>query len=137
MFHLSNKATTAKEVINAQAEPRKNELQQVYDFIAPYFGGQNSGVYAGIIGFGKFHYKSPRSGKEGEWYVAGLASHKTGISVYICGFEDGMLLPEKYAAKLKASVGKSCIRYKKFEDIDFEILGRLLEKAVKAPGFPI
>ncbi len=42
---------------------------------------------------------------------------------------------EKYEKKLgKVSVGKSCIRFKKIEDVNLNTLEKVLQIANKAPG---
>lgn len=66
-----------------------------------------------------------------------LASQKSHIAVYHMGiYADAKLLEWFTAEHAKASprkldMGKSCIRYKKPEDIPFELIGRLARK-VKA-----
>lgn len=77
-----------------------------------------------------------KSGREGDWPVISLASQKNYISVYVCSVKDGKYLAEAYSEKLgKVSTGKSCIRFKKIDDIKLDVLKELLEKAAKDPGF--
>jgi hypothetical protein len=88
-------------------------------------------MQSGMIGYGKEHYKT-KSGREGDWFIIGLASNKNYISVYCCAAYDGKYVAEHNKEKLaKASIGKSCIRYKKFEDIDFDALGDVLTTGAK------
>ncbi|QQS44216.1 DUF1801 domain-containing protein [Candidatus Roizmanbacteria bacterium] len=43
---------------------------------------------------------------------------------------DNKYLAEEYKAKLpKANIGKSCIRFRKIEDIDLAVLEELIQKA--------
>lgn len=64
----------------------------------------------------------------------GMASQKNNISVYHMGlYADGDLMQWFQEAHAKASpkkldMGKSCIRYKKAEDIPFELIGELCTK---------
>jgi len=64
----------------------------------------------------------------------GMASQKNNISVYHMGlYADATLMQWFTAAHAKASakkldMGKSCIRYKKAEDIPFELIGELCTK---------
>ena len=64
----------------------------------------------------------------------GLASQKNAISVYHMGvYADPKLLAwftkeHAKAATKKLDMGKSCIRYKKPEDIPFELIGELCSK---------
>jgi hypothetical protein len=84
-----------------------------------------------MIGYGSFHYKSV-SGREGDWCNVALASQKNYISVYICASDGKEYVAEKYKEALpKANIGRSCIRFKKTEDIDLEILKKALIEGVK------
>lgn len=94
-----------------------------------------SGMAMNMIGYGMFHYKG-KSGREGDWPVVALANQKNYISLYICAIEDGQYVAEKRKDELgKVSVGKSCVRFKKLEDLDMATLKdilRTLEKRVAA-----
>ena len=87
-----------------------------------------------IIGYGKYHYKSA-SGREGEWFLIGLAAAKTGYSLHICaGGKDGYLV-ERNAAKLgKVKTGRSCINFKKLEDLKLPAAMALVKQAAKSGG---
>lgn len=125
------KPTTAKtvdEYIRLIEEPRKNEFKKLHQFICtlvPY----KPQLFGSIIGYGKFHYKYA-SGREGDWYLLGLASQKNYISLYVCASKNGKYLPEFYKDQLpNASIGKSCIRFKKIDDIDLDVLTRIISEA--------
>lgn len=80
-----------------------------------------------MVGYGMFHYVG-KSGREGDWPVIALANQKNYISLYICALEEGEYIAEKNADKLgNVSVGKSCVRFKKIEDLDLEFLGEILD----------
>lgn len=60
---------------------------------------------------------------------------KNYISIYICALEQGEYIAEKYKRLLgKVSVGKSCIRFKKLEDLNLNELKNILKKASENPG---
>ena len=82
-----------------------------------------------MIGYGSYHYRYA-SGREGDASLVSLASRKQGISLYVqCETESGYLA-ERYADRLpKASIGKSCVRFKRLSDVDREALRDLLEEA--------
>lgn len=70
-----------------------------------------------------------------DWPTVALASQKNYISLYVCAVEDGKYIAEKYRAKLgKVSVGKSCIRFKKLEDLSIPELKKVLKIAARSPG---
>ena len=87
-----------------------------------------------IIGYGKYHYKSA-SGREGEWFLIGLAAGKNNYSLHICaGGKDGYLV-ERNAAKLgKVKTGRSCINFKKLEELKLDVAMGLVKKAEKLGG---
>jgi hypothetical protein len=53
------------------------------------------------------------------------------LSVYVIGRNGDTTLPAAYASRLgKVSVGQSCIRIKRLEHIDIDVLGELVRAAV-------
>jgi hypothetical protein len=87
-----------------------------------------------IIGYGKYRYKSS-SGREGEWFLIGLAAGKSYYSLHICvGGKDGYLV-ERNAAKLgKVKTGRSCINFNKLEDLKLDAAMVLVKQAEKSGG---
>lgn len=121
-------AKTPAEYIDLIDEPRKSEIKKIDSFIRKTVPNLKPYILVGMIGYGSYHYKS-KSGREGDWAIIALASQKNYISIYICVSDGKEYLAEKYKSKLKASIGKSCIRFKKIEDIDFDVLAEILKKA--------
>lgn len=125
MFKNTN-ATNAQEYIDSLQEPRKSEIMKIHEFILNTLPNIKPYIIAGIIGYGKGRYKT-KAGKEGEWFLIGLASQKNYISIYSCAVKDGQYLAEKHKDILgKASIGRSCIRYKKLQDIPWDSLKKVL-----------
>ena len=57
------------------------------------------------------------------------------MSIYVCAVVEGKYLAETYAKELgKVSVGKSCIRFKKLEDVHLPTLKKLIVLAAENPG---
>ena len=82
-----------------------------------------------MLGYGSIPYKNYKK-EIIDWPIVSLASQKNYISIYVCATEDGKYLAESYKDKLgKVSVGKSCIRFKKLEDLNLPALKELLKKA--------
>jgi uncharacterized protein DUF1801 len=86
-------------------------------------------------GYGPFHYRYA-SGREGDAHRIAVAERKHGISLYVLALtEDGEYLAEARAAEFpKANVGKSCIRFKRLDDLDLDALRALLEEAGRLPA---
>ena len=80
----------------------------------------------GMLGYGTYHYKYA-SGRQGDWMVIGLANQKNYISLYSCLSDGKKYVAEKYKEGLpKANIGKSCIRFRKLEDIDLNVIRQIL-----------
>lgn len=135
MFKPS-KAKTPEEYFELIDEPRKSEIKKLDALIRKTIPKLNPEMFGSIIGYGKYRYKSP-SGREGDWFPIGLASQKNYISLYICSVKDGKYLPELHKKDLpKASIGKSCIRFKKTEDIDLDLLAKIIKEGASSPMYP-
>lgn len=128
-------AKTPEEYISMLEDPRKNQIQELFDFIKKTLPDRKPFILSGMIGFGKYHYKYS-SGREGDWMLIGLASQKKYISLYICSVkEENNYIAEQYKKELpKTSIGKSCIRFKDIKDIDLTILKEILLEANKKGG---
>jgi len=98
--------------------------------------------FSEVMGYGMMGYAVPHSTYPAGYHCnpkdplpfMGLASQKHFIAVYHMGiYADPALLKWFTAAHAKASpkkldMGKSCIRYKKPDDIPFELIGELASK---------
>ena len=99
--------------------------------LAPFV---TSGMGTPIIGYGKYHYKSA-SGREGDWFLIGLAAGKNYYSLHICAGDKAGYLAERHAAKLgKVKTGRSCINFKKLEDLNVAATMALVKEAAKSGG---
>jgi Domain of unknown function (DU1801) len=123
-------ADTPEQYLAEADEPRRGELARLHELICTTLPDLEPHMASGMIGYGHFHYRYA-SGREGDWFHVGLANRKTGISLYVVAeSEDRGYLAERYAERLpKASVGKSCVRFKRLADVDVEVLRDLLEQA--------
>ncbi|HEY1764150.1 MAG TPA: DUF1801 domain-containing protein [Opitutaceae bacterium] len=87
-----------------------------------------------VIGYGKYRYKSA-SGREGDWFLIGLAAGKNNYSLHICAGDKDGYLAERNAAKLgNVKTGRSCISFKRLEDLKLEDAIKLVKKAAKLGG---
>lgn len=122
-----------KNYINGHAEPKRSEMQELYEIILRiepncklwFIDGKNSEgkiVSNPDIGFGSRPHKYA-DGTISEFYQVGLSPNKSGISVYIMGIEDRKYLPETYGKTIgKATVSGYCIKFKTLKDINVDVL---------------
>jgi hypothetical protein len=82
----------------------------------------------GIIGFGDYHYRSPRTGREGDWFETGFASRKANIAVYVMPRLDAYDEILGRLGKYKTGVG--CVYIKRLADVDANVLEELVKTAV-------
>lgn len=124
--------STPEEYMAALEEPRKSMIEQLHRLILETAPDLDPHIRNGMLGYGHYHYKYA-SGREGDWFKVGLASNKNYISLYICAVVNGQYLAETYRSKLpKASIGKSCIRFKRLDDLDIEIIQEMLRITVES-----
>ena len=81
-----------------------------------------------IVGFGSYHYVG-KSGREGDWFVAGFSPRKQNLTLYMLG---GWEQEAALLAKLgKHSLGKGCLYIKRLDDVNGPALKRLIGAALK------
>jgi hypothetical protein len=128
------KAATPEEYIAKLAEPRRTEIARLDAVIRKTVPKLAPHVCAGMLAYGPFHYKYA-SGREGDWFRVGVASNKQYISLYACAADERGYVAERYKKRLpKANIGKSCVRFKKVDDLDPAALRDLLKETAKT-GF--
>jgi hypothetical protein len=127
-------AKTPAEYITSIPEPRRHDVETLHKLIQKTLPKLKPLIRSGMIGYGTYHYKY-ESGREGDWSLVMLASQKNYISVYMCSVENGKYIAEEFKDKLpKASIGKSCIRFKALADIDLTILTEIMKRTEKVGG---
>ena len=81
-----------------------------------------------IVGYGKYHYRYD-SGREGDFMRVGFSPRKQNLSVYVVpGFSGFSALLKKLG---KHKVGRSCLYINKLDDVDVDVLRKIIEKSVQ------
>jgi uncharacterized protein YdhG (YjbR/CyaY superfamily) len=133
MFKPS-KATNVKEYLASIPPERKEMIEFLHEFIQKTVPKLKPHFAYNMLGYGSFPYKNYKK-EDITWPVISLANQKNYVSIYVCSVDNDGYIAEQYKDKLgKVSVGKSCIRFKKLEDIDLAILKKVLQIAAKNPG---
>ena len=130
-------AATHDEYIDALAEPRRGDLRALHELIRATVPHLRPTMEFGMPGYGRYHYRYA-SGREGDWMLVGMASNINYISLYVTATtDDGRYLAEAFRDRLpKASIGKSCIRFKRLSDVDADVLAELLHTAAAGLSAP-
>ena len=135
---MQYKADTAEEYVSQIPEERKaaiNKLRSVIRKNIPKGFKESTGY--GMIGFCVPHSVYPAGyhcNPKDPLPFLGIASQKNFIAVYHMGIYADPALEKWFrdahakASPKKLDMGKSCIRYKKAEDIPYELIGELASK---------
>ena len=122
-----------EEHIAAQPEPKRGAMQALHRVILAqmpkcklwFLDGkdeQGKVVSNPNIGYGLQIIKYA-DGRTKDFYQIGMSANTTGISIYILGIEDKKYLAQAYGKQIgKASVTGYCIKFKKLEDINTDVL---------------
>ena len=125
-------APTTQEVddyIASLPEGRRDMVGEVHRAISAAVPELDVRMWGKFIGYGAFHYRYA-SGREGDWFPIGLANNKRYVSLYLCASDEDGYLAEANAERLgKVSVGRSCIRFKRLEDLNLEVAVELSRRA--------
>ena len=124
--------------IIGQPEQKRSDMQTLHHHMLKLLPGcklwfdngkdsQNKTVSNPNIGYGSYTIKYA-DGKTRDFFQVGLSANTTGISVYIMGIKDKTFLPQTYGKEIgKAGVTGYCIKFKKLNDINMDVL----EAAIK------
>lgn len=128
------KATSVSSYISALPKDRRKDIEFLHKFIQKSTPKLKSHFTYNMLGYGSFPYVNYKKEKI-SWPVVALASQKNYISVYVCAIKDGKYLAEVHKKELgKVSVGKSCIRFTKLDNINLPALKKVIQLAAKKPG---
>lgn len=123
--------STPKELIAQLEEPRRTEIQRLDRLIRQTVPKLEPHVMGKMLGYGRLHYKYA-SGREGDTAPIAVASHANYISIYACAADARGYVAERYKDRLpKANIGKSCVRFKRLDDLDLAALKALLVETSK------
>src|SRR3989344_4718288 len=130
----SIKAGSVKEYLDAVPDERKEIMLFLHNFIKKTSPKLKSHFAYNMLGYGSFPYLNYKK-EVVQWPVIALANQKNYVSLYVCSIDNGTYVAEKYKKELgKVSVGKSCIRFKKLEDINLPVLKKVIQLAAKKHG---
>ena len=128
------KAKSTAEYLSTVPQERKQLILFLHKFIQKTAPKLKSHLAYNMLGYGSFPYRNHKK-ETISWPIVALANQKNYVSVYVCALDRGQYLAEKYKKDLgKVSVGKSCIRFKKLEDVHLPTLKKIILQAAKNPG---
>ena len=123
--------TTPAEYIAAVDDARRADIAALDALIRAHAPDLEPVIMGGMLGYGPFHYRYA-SGREGDACKLSVASNASYISLYCFAADETGYVAERYVDRLpKASIGKTCVRFKKLADLDEEALAALVDETAK------
>jgi hypothetical protein len=83
-----------------------------------------------IVGFGKYIFTSPKTGRSGEWFMAGFSPRKQNLTVYFMNSFSNYGEMMKKLGKHKIS-GGGCLYINKLSDVDTKVLKEMITDSWK------
>ena len=132
-----------EQYIASQPEPKRSDMTALNDIILRvmpscklwFLDGKNRDnkvVSNPNVGYGSFAIEYA-GGETREFYQVGMSANTVGISVYIMGIKDRKYLSGTYGDKIgKASVSGYCIKFKRLDDINLDVLETALRDGIEA-----
>ncbi len=134
MAELKTKRTTASVpqfIKSIQDETQRRDSKELVGLMGRITGEKATMWGDSIVGFGVYPYQG-RSGPPMEWFQVGFAPRSKTMTIY---FMDGFGEHQALLSKLgKHSTSKSCLYVKRLDDIDRDVLEKLIRKSVAAVG---
>ena len=124
-------APTPAQYIARLDEPRRSQIKELHELVRKTVPALRPHMQAGMIGYGSYHYRG-RSGREGDWPVIAVANNKQYISLYVMATVGDAYLAETYRDRLpRANIGRTCVRFRRLEDLDRATLTKLLREGAR------
>ncbi|PJJ79402.1 DUF1801 domain-containing protein [Mucilaginibacter auburnensis] len=122
-------ATSVADFINSVAdENKRNDSFKIVELIEHETGLPAKMWGPAIVGFGSYHYKY-ESGREGDAPLVGFSPRANAITFYIAtGFAERDDLLNQLG---KHTTGKGCVYVKKLNDIDTDVLKKLIRRSIE------
>lgn len=135
---MTSDAKNPDEYINSLPEDRKLYMEKLRNVILKNLPkGFQEGMGYGMMGYSVPHSIYPKGyhcKPTDPLPFMGMASQKNSINFYHMGIYANKELYDWFVAEYpkystrKLDMGKSCIRFKKFEEIPFDLIGELVTK---------
>ena len=123
-----SKRSVTKFINALEDEQKRKDSRQILRLMEKLTGSKPILWGENIIGFGRYHY-TYKSGQEGSWFITGFSPRKQNLTIYIMpGFSKYDNLLKKLGKHKK---GKSCLYINKLDNIDTQILEKLISESVE------
>lgn len=114
---------------NLTDEQQRADSLQLVAMMQKASGAEAKMWGSSIIGFGINRYKSPRTGREVDWFKIGFSPRKANLSLHLVF--DLQAQAETLSKLGKHKTGVGCLYVKKLADIDLAVLEKLIVESLK------
>jgi hypothetical protein len=111
---------------NVEPERRRTDAWRVYSLMREITGADPVMWGTSIVGFGRQPYTTA-DGKAHEWFAVGFSPRKAALTLYGLTYYGSNA--EMLASLGPHTTGKSCVYVKRLDDVDVDVLRRLVEQA--------
>lgn len=131
---MQDKASTIEEYIAQIPEDRQETFRKVREVILAHLpAGYEEGIVYDMPGYYIPLSRYPNTYNGQPIGIAALASQKNYLSLYLTGIYDdsasGDWFRQAYEATgKKLNMGKSCVRFKKLDDLPLEVIGQAIAR---------
>ena len=133
MAKANNKTTENNDSVAAFVKKitdadRRKDCQAIIDIMEKQSGFPAKMWGSAIIGFGTYHYKY-ESGREGDAPLVGFSHRKTEFALYLSSeFDKRDELLKQFG---KHKTAKACVYVKKLEDVNVDVLKKMISNSIK------
>ena len=136
MAEIKTKQNSAsvEDFINAVENIQKrNDSFVILEMMKSAFGEEPKMWGSSLIGFGSVRLKSPATGREVDWFRIGFSPRKANLSLYLNG---DLKLYETELKKLgKHKTGVGCLYINKLDDVDLQVLKKIIDDSLHRDFF--
>lgn len=116
---------------NVEPEKKRADSVKILELMRKVTGLEPKMWGDSMIGFGKYHYRYA-TGHEGDAGLVGFSPRKQNLTLYLMGcyvHPDDKQYDELFSKLGKFKQGKSCLYIHKLEDVDMNVLEKLVRKS--------
>jgi hypothetical protein len=130
---MKSDAATVDEYLAGLPDDRRQAISAVREVILENLpDGYEEGMQFGMIGYYIPLDRYPETYNSQPLGIAALASQKNYMALYLMGVyidEDASWFKDRWAATgKKLDMGKSCVRFKKIDDLPLEVVGEAIAR---------
>jgi len=108
-------------------ESKRDDSREIMNLMKSATGEEPKMWGTSMIGFGEVRYKSPATGREVDWFKMGFSPRKANFSLHL---NMNLKLHDNDLAKLgKYKTGVGCLYIKKLDEVDVNILKKIINAA--------